>query len=295
MSYISEKTNSSNLTNEIESEFKFSNYYKTIFNKSNKMTNTLIRKTSGLNSRKSSTIISLNKREKELSNNLNELIEENKNSLLFKDIKANRLNMLFKNLLIREKQKNYRKNTVQVTSYNMCMKKEELKKAPFIVKNNSSLLQSFLKQTKSNFNNKYKVIYSISDWKQKNKIKTLLNSIKKYQHKNDFPDCIKGKLIKRFSSAKTRIKSINKIIDNKNSNYANKNETSLNNYLQKDYLKDIFHKNNLIKLKTLNEIKNNSKPNILRKSNTDIFYSNNTLFKTMPFDKLKMKKRRSFI
>ena len=40
----------------------------------------------------------------------------------------------------------------------------------------------FLNQTKSNFNNKYQVIYSISDWRQKDKVKNLLNTIKINQH-----------------------------------------------------------------------------------------------------------------
>ena len=177
MSYIPEKTNSSNITNEAESEFKFNSYYKTIINKKNKMTNTFIRKKSRLNSFKPSTIISLNKNPEFISNygNRNYKLEENKNSILSKNLGKNRfnkLNMLFKNLLIREKQKTYRKNSVQVNEYNMYIK-EEPKKTQIIVNNNSSLLRTFLSQTRSNFNNKYKVIYSISDWRQKNKIKNL--------------------------------------------------------------------------------------------------------------------------
>ena len=59
----------------------------------------------------------------------------------------------------------------------MFIKRHENDKLNYVVNNNSSLIKSFLNQTKSNFNNKYKVIYSISDWRQKSKVKTLLNTI----------------------------------------------------------------------------------------------------------------------
>ena len=301
MSYVSEKTNSSNVTNEFDSEFKFNSYCKSIINKTNKMTNTFFRKKTRLNSVKPPTIISLNKKPEDISSydSRNYKLEENKNSILSKNNRKNRLNkinMLFKNLLIREKQKTYRKNLVQINQYNMYIK-EEQKNPQIIVNNNSSLLKTFLSQTRSNFNNKYKVIYSISDWKQKDKVKTLLNSIKKNQHKNNFSDFLKVKLLKRCSSSKMRLKKIDK---NKNNNFkkVDSSQTSLINNFTNDYLKDILHKNNLIKIKTMNEIKSKPKPkpNQLRKSATDIFYRNNTFFKTMPMPlkKLKINKKNSF-
>ena len=297
MSYVSEKTNSSNVTNEFDSEFKFNSYYKSIINKTNKMTNTFFRKKTRLNSVKPPTIISLNKKPEDISSydSRNYKLEENKNSILSKNNRKNRLNkinLLFKNLLIREKQKTYRKNLVQINQYNMYIK-EEQKNPQIIVNNNSSLLKTFLSQTRSNFNNKYKVIYSISDWKQKDKVKTLLNSIKKNQHKNNFSDFLKVKLLKRCSSSKMRLKKIDK---NKNNNFekVDSSQTSLINNFTNDYLKDILHKNNLIKIKTMNEIKAKQKPYQLRKSATDIFYRNNTFFKTMPIKKLKINKKNSF-
>lgn len=292
MSYVSEKTNSSNITNEMESEFKFNNYYKTIMvNSNNKKTNTILRKTSRLNSGRSSNIISLNKKcGKDFG--LMDKFEENKNSFLNKNKGKNKVNLLFKNLLIREKQKSYRKNTVQVNNYNMYIR-EQPTETQIVVNNNFSLIQSFLRQTRSNFNNKYNVIYSISDWRQKEKVQTLFDSIKKYQHKNTFSDYLKIRLLKKSNSSKLETKIAQK-------NFLKKNNievkiSSLNNYLTNDSLKNIIHKNNLIKIKTINEVKNIKMPNILRKNNTDIFYNNNTLFKTMPIKKLKMKKRPSFI
>ena len=65
----------------------------------------------------------------------------------------------------------------------MYIKKKENDKSQFIVKDKSSLFKTFFNQTKSNFNNKYKVIYSISSWREKNKIKSLLKTIKSYQNK----------------------------------------------------------------------------------------------------------------
>ena len=294
MSYVTEKTNSSNITNEADSDFKFSNYYKTILNKNNKLTNTFIRKTSSLNSFKSSNIISLNKKERGINgyDNRDVKLEKNKNFIASKNFKKNRLNLLFKNLLIREKQKSFTKFMVQVNNYNIYIKQEP-KKSQSIVNNNSSLFRTFLNQTRSNFNNKYRVIYSISDWRQKNKVKTLLNSIKQNQYKNNFSDYLRMKLLKRCSSTKMRLKTI----DNKKKNNKEKEESNqarLINNIHNEFLKNILHKNNLIKIKTINDIKNKTKPNQLRKSCTDIFYTNNTLFKTMPVSKLKIKKRKSF-
>ena len=85
-----------------------------------------------------------------------------------------------------------------------------------------------------------------------------------------------------------RLKKIDK---NKNNNFekVDSSQTSLINNFTNDYLKDILHKNNLIKIKTMNEIKSKPKPYQLRKSATDIFYRNNTFFKTMPMPIKKLK------
>ena len=80
-----------------------------------------------------------------------------------------------------------------------------------------------------------------------------------------------------------------------------KSYKKLNKYLTNDYLKDILHKNNLIKISTLKSIKdsknnkNNKKRTKLKKSNTEIFYNNNTFFKTMPIKIIKSKKNSSLL
>ncbi len=70
----------------------------------------------------------------------------------------------------------------------------------------------------------------------------------------------------------------------------NINKILLYNNIFNDYLKNIFHKNNLIKLKTMNEV--SKKLNKLKKNKTDIFYDNNLLFKTMPISGKKLKKEK---
>ena len=183
MSCISEKTNSSNMdemTKDAESECKFLNYYKSIINESNKTITSFKRKNAKFNSFiKRSSIIKSNsftQKVNKISNSIDK-IKKDKSIPVYENPKKYRINLLFNNLLIREKQNTFRKNYVQVNSYNMFIKRHENDKLNYVVNNNSSLIKSFLNQTKSNFNNKYKVIYSISDWRQKSKVKTLLNTI----------------------------------------------------------------------------------------------------------------------
>ena len=284
MSCVSEKTNSSNMddmTKDAESECKFFNYYKTIITKSNKTTNTFIRRAAKLNSyKRCSSIIKRNgftKKVNSISNSTDKIKEKksNQSNKLILNPKHYKLNFLFNNLLIREKQKTFRKNTVKVRSYDI--RKDEPSKLNYVVNSNYSLLSSFLKQTKSNFNNKYKVVYSISDWRKKKKIKTLLNTIKSYQHKSNFTDYLTNKLYRKINPTK----KIAKMDVNKNDESS---KIPLYN-TSGDYFKNIFHQNYLIKIKTMNDIK--FKPNQLRKSKTEIFDKNNTFFKTMPMKKLK--------
>ena len=290
MSCISEKTNSSNMdemTKDAESECKFLNYYKSIINESNKTITSFKRKNAKFNSFiKRSSIIKSNsftQKVNKISNSIDK-IKKDKSIPVYENPKKYRINLLFNNLLIREKQNTFRKNCVQVNSYNMFIKRHENDKLNYVVNNNSSLIKSFLNQTKSNFNNKYKVIYSISDWRQKSKVKTLLNTIKSYQYKNNFSDYLANKLHKKpFQTKITKKKNIIKKVET--------SKIALYN-ISKDYFQNIFHKNNLIKVKTMNDIK--YKPNQLRKNNTDIFDKNNTFFRTMPINKLKKPDKNTF-
>ena len=294
MSMLLDKSVSSNIS-EADSDFKFSRYYKNILQKSKKkIAYKFYKYKTNLNSYRTPSHIKLENKPKNAISQANSTnrIEENKSNIIQKPknlkLKQNKIHILFNNLLIREKQKTFRGHSFQIKNYKMFIKRDELVKTPSIVNNNSSLFKTFLNQTKSNFNNKYKVVYSISDWRKKNEVNTLFDSIKTYQHKNNFSDYLRKKLAKRTTTL--RLKKMRDYIKKEKEEIENINKILLYNNIFNDYLKNIFHKNNLIKLKTMNEV--SKKLNKLKKNKTDIFYDNNLLFKTMPISGRKLKKEK---
>ena len=294
MSMLLDKSVSSNIS-EANSDFKFSRYYKNILQKSKKKIGYKFYKyKTNLNSYRTPSHIKLENKPKNASSQANstDRIEENKSNIIQKPknlkLKQNKIHILFNNLLIRENQKTFRGHSFQIKNYKMFIKRDELVKTPSIVNNNSSLFKTFLNQTKSNFNNKYKVVYSISDWRKKNEVNTLFDSIKTYQHKNNFSDYLRKKLTKRTTTL--RLKKMRDYIKKEKEETENINKILLYNNIFNEYLKNIFHKNNLIKLKTMNEV--SKKLNKLKKNKTDIFYDNNLLFKTMPISGKKLKKEK---
>ena len=294
MSMLLDKSVSSNIS-EADSDFKFSRYYKNILQKSKKkIAYKFYKYKTNLNSYRTPSHIKLENKPKNAISQANSTnrIEENKSNIIQKPknlkLKQNKIHILFNNLLIREKQKTFRGHSFQIKNYKMFIKRDELVKTPSIVNNNSSLFKTFLNQTKSNFNNKYKVIYSISDWRKKNEVNTLFDSIKTYQHKNNFSDYLRKKLTKRTTTL--RLKKMRDYIKKEKEETENINKILLYNNTLNDYLKNIFHNNNLIKLKTMNEV--SKKLNKLKKNKTDIFYNNNLLFKTMPISGKKLKKEK---
>ena len=297
MSMLLDKSVSSNIS-EADSDFKFSRYYKNILQKSKKkIAYKFYKYKTNLNSYRTPSHIKLENKPKNASSQANstDRIEENKSNIIQKPknlkLKQNKIHILFNNLLIRENQKTFRGHSFQIKNYKMFIKRDELVKTPSIVNNNSSLFKTFLNQTKSNFNNKYKVVYSISDWRKKNEVNTLFDSIKTYQHKNNFSDYLRKKLTKRATTL--RLKKMRDYIKKEKEETENINKILLYNNIFNDYLKNIFHKNNLIKLKTMNEV--SKKLNKLKKNKTDIFYDNNLLFKTMPISGRKLKKKKTSI
>lgn len=294
MSMLLDKSVSSNIS-EADSDFKFSRYYKNILQKSKKkIAYKFYKYKTNLNSYRTPSHIKLENKPKNAISQANSTnrIEENKSNIIQKPknlkLKQNKIHILFNNLLIREKQKTFRGHSFQIKNYKMFIKRDELVKTPSIVNNNSSLFKTFLNQTKSNFNNKYKVVYSISDWRKKNEVNTLFDSIKTYQHKNNFSDYLRKKLAKRTKTL--RLKKMRDYIKKEKEETENINKILLYNNIFNDYLKNIFHKNNLIKLKTMNEV--SKKMNKLKKNKTDIFYDNNLLFKTMLISGKKLKKEK---
>jgi len=293
MSVLFDKTISSNISSE-DSDFNFSKYYKNILQKSKKrITYKFQDYKANLNKFKLLNHLRLKNRSKEASSQANSSDKLELDNIYRKppNLKQSRINLLFNNLLIREKQKTYRNNySFKINDCKMLIKNDNFPKTPpYIVNNNSSLFKLFLDQTKSNFNNKYQVIYSISDWRQKDKIKNLFNTIKTNQHKNNFSEYLKTRLIKRSSIL--RLKRIKDDINKEKEETDSINKISLYNSISNDNLKNIFHRNHLIKLKTMNVIKDKLFKLKLKKNKSDIFYDNNLLFETMPLSGLNTEKK----
>ena len=208
--------------------------------------------------------------------------EESKTKFFMKESKENQVT-LFNNSFIREKQRTFRISSVNIKKYNLYLNynnnNNEIKDGYKIINNDINLYKAFLAQTRSNFNNKYKVIYSISDLKQKGKIKIIFDNIKKYQNKSYFTKYLEKKLNKRCLSSKSIIKKDDNLNPNNLSASGRWNKILLNKKTN-NFLENFKHNNNLIKVKTLDYMK--SKIYNLKKKDNNIFYNNNTFFKTMP-------------
>ena len=210
--------------------------------------------------------------------------EESKTKFFMKESKKNQIT-LFNNSFIREKQRTFRLNSVNLKNSSLYLNynnknDNEIKYGYKIVNNDIKLFKTLLAQTRSNFNNKYKIFYSISDLKQKIKVKRKFDSIKNYQNKSCFTKYLEKKLNKRCLSSK----SINKKDDNFNSvnlSVSDRwNKILLLHKKTNNFFENFKHNNNLIKVKTLDYMKN--KLYNLEKKDNNIFHNNSTFFKTMP-------------
>ena len=272
------EANSSNMNDiTIESEFKLNNYYynkiTSIYNKKN---NIFSKKKSNTNKYRNINIWNNYSKDNINNSKSTNQSEENKTKLFIKDNKEkkNQLNSIFNNSFLRERQRKFRFNSTGMRSYHIYLDNDKQNSTCNLVNNNSKMFQAFLNQNKSNFNNKYNIIYSISDWRKKEQIHKLFNFIKKYQNKYDFSNYLENKLNKRCLSA-------NKLKINNNVNKKINNNFSKLLLLNQEYnfMDNIRHKNNLIKIKTMNYISVNiNKTNI---KNKIIFDNNNVFFKTM--------------
>ena len=191
---------------------------------------------------------------------------------------------LFNNLFLREKQKKFNLNTVYTNNYHIYLNNDSKNSKKYnIIDNNSKMFKSFLSQNKSNFNNKYNMIYCVSNIKQKDHITKLFDSIKKRQFKDNFSNYLN----KRCYSAKKMNFTISKNLtcDNGWNKKIFLNQSN-------DFMENIAHRNHLIKIKTIDFINDRSISSDKIVNNEPIFYKNNALFKTLP---LKKKKKNVFI
>ena len=156
--------------------------------------------------------------------------ELKKNSLFFsEDIKKNKTKFNSSNKLYNLRPKNIKFSPCRYNLFNVP-----------VLENNNSIEETIKQQTVSNFNNKYNLKYKTKNPKEKEKIKTLFNMIKKhknyeFQRKRDIKkyNSIKNKFIiylddnKQMERPKTgninMMKINNKYINNKKlDNYINK-------------------------------------------------------------------------
>ena len=289
MSKIFDKsvTNSSNMNDmTIESEFNLNNFYSKITSIYNKKNNKQIyfnrRKSNPTKFQRLNVLNNFSHDNMNYSKSTNQS-EENKTKTKFnlKENKENQVNSIFNNSFIREKQKIFRFNSINMRNYHIYLNCDKKNNTFDIVDNNSKMYKAFLSKTKSNFNNKYNIIYSISNWRKKDQINKLFNSIKKYQNKFDFYNYLENKVNNRCFSAK-RLELNNNLTNNMPSKNNNICKILIENQ-SKEFMRNIFHKNNLIKIKTVDFMSN--KLDIGKIAKDKVFYSNNILFKTMPLKK----------
>ena len=148
-----------------------------------------------------------------------------------------------------------------------------------IAKNEKSLLNAFMSQTKNNFNNSYKIIYSSPDSRKRKYILKCFDSIKKNKNKNiDAKNSIKNIAMKEI------FKNTNKIIKKKKNNHK-KNASAKNNPVliipSSINMKPFFTRSNKMNIQTMKLADNISKE-ILERPVKSAFNRNNHFFKTVP-------------
>ena len=275
MSKIFEKseTYSSNMDNvTIESEIQLNNFYSKITSKYNKKNKFNIFNRRQSNQKIYRKLNSFHNFSRENINYSKSTTDETKTKTKFimKENKENQVNsLIFNNSFLREKQKKYRLNSVKIKNHHIYLNCDKQNNTYNTVNNDVNMYEAFLSQTKSNFNNKYKIIYAISDWRDKEKVNNLFSSIKKYKNKYNFSNYLENK---RCLSAK-KIKINNKLTSFNNINN-NLNKIILLSNQSNNFLNNLYHKSNLIKIKSLNNINDKNL----------IFDTNNTFFKTLPIN-----------
>ena len=155
-----------------------------------------------------------------------------------------------------------------------------------VVKNEKGLLNAFMSQTKNNFNNSYKIIYSSPDSRKRKYILNCFNSIKKNKNKNiDTKNSIKNIAMKEI------FKNTNKLIKKKKINH--KSTSAKNNPVliipSSINMTSFFTRSNKMNIKTMKLADNMSKEISYKilENNKDrpiksAFYRNNHFFKTLP-------------
>ena len=180
-------------------------------------------------------------------NNFESMNEELKiNSLIYsEELKKNETKLILSNKLYHLREKNIKFSPCRYNLFNVP-----------VIENNNSLEETIKQQTVSNFNNKYNLKYKTKNPKEKEKIKTLFNMLKKHKD-SEFQKKID---LKKYNSIKKKYKIYiddNKQTERPKTGYLNKlkinNKYSSNKKLDNYVNKKMY---NMISIKTMNFLEN---------------------------------------
>ena len=176
----------------------------------------------------------------------NNIQNNNNTSLLNKDKdnknnKQNQADLIFENPVLYNY---YYKNNTRANNYYISLNKiyNPYKSNYKIVKNKKNIIRAFSSQTKNNFNNKYKIIYSNPDVQKRNYVLQCFDSIRKNKTKN---------INNKNSVIRILLKELNK--NNKIMSQENMKVNNNKNFCFSDSfnMKIFRHKAHNIKLKTM--------------------------------------------
>ena len=214
-----------------------------------------------------------------LLKNKNNKIKENKENQVTLIFNNSILNNYYSNININNFNKN-KLNSPKIKKYILNLDEAYSPNKDYfrIIKSKKGLVNEFISQTKNNFYNNYKIIYSNADSKKRNYILNCFNSIRENKKKN-----IDNKNSIKYISAKEIYKNNKMSLTNRKTD---------RDKIKKDLLSTInidtlFVKNNKMKIKTMKLIDDISKDNfnIEYKKQQRIktpYYRNEDIFKTLP-------------
>ena len=228
--------------------------------------------------------------ERRAINRFNDYFSYNKDKKKNKEniSKENQVTLFFNNSFLNNYYNNININRIKINKNCLKLNDEYTPHNDYykIVKNDKNLVNAFMSQTKSNFNNSYKIMYSNPDSRKRKYIQKCFDSIKKNKNKNiDTKNSIRNIAMKEI------FKKTNKITKKKknNHNYASAKNNPVLIIPSSINMKYFFTRCNKMNIKTMKLTDNISKENaykIIENNKERIvksaFYRNNHFFKTVP-------------
>lgn len=210
-----------------------------------------IKKKNGFNQTSKSSFVDQNQsiNERTISSNFN-FYSSNYNKL----DKENQVYIHFNNSILNKNYCNIKSNSFKLTKVkNQYLKLKNVYNPHInyseVVNDRKHILQTFLSQTKNNFNNNYSLIYSNPDEHKRNYISECFNTIKQ-NNKNNID---KGNLIQTLAENAIYNKTIDKLfIQNKKLKFNKKNNNICISIPSSFDIRNFTTKNGKFKIKTLN-------------------------------------------